>query len=115
MHKEDETISESFATLEIDSDMILQFFFWSRMNETMQNQFIQMTNNNKQTLKQIQTHMFDATERYLTSSRKNVKCKELVTSNAPKFEIRRESTTVSAAAVNYKERSCDRIKKKHVL
>ena len=65
---------ESFSTLEIDTDVVLQYFIWSGMSEAMQSQFIHITNTNKPTLEQIKKYAFDAAERYINMRKtRNVK------------------------------------------
>ena len=62
-------ISESFETLKIDSNHILQYFFWFGMNEALQKQFIYITNENKPNLDQLNTHIFSAVDRYISLSK----------------------------------------------
>ena len=52
------TITESVSSLKIDVDSILQFFFWSGMNETLKTQFIQITNKTKPSLREINDNFF---------------------------------------------------------
>ena len=78
-------ITESFNTLEINTNLVMQYFFWHGMNEPMQQQFIHITNNSKPDFAQIQNHMFEAAERYLALK---------------KTKSSKETTWVSAATVN---------------
>ncbi len=95
-------ITESFKTLEIDIDLILQYCIWRGLNDTFQNQIIQITNVNKPSLKQINDNIFAATERYLTVTKKYNERKGK--NDQAKFF---SSKTVSgmAANVNYKDQS----------
>ena len=63
-------IRELFRSLKIDVDTILQYGIWRGMNETLQNQFILITNKNKPSLEDIESHMFDAIERYQAVTKK---------------------------------------------
>ena len=63
-------IRESFTSLKIDMNMILQFFIWNAMNDTFRNQVINITLDNKPSLDDIETHFFEATERYLVATKK---------------------------------------------
>ncbi len=63
-------IGESFKNLKIDIEMILQFCFWRAMNDTMQNQMVQITNKSKPSLLEIESNLFEATERYLSVTNK---------------------------------------------
>lgn len=56
-------LQENFRTLNIDSELILQFCIWKTMNETLQNNFIQITNNNNPSISEINAHLFTAIER----------------------------------------------------
>ena len=57
-------LKDSFRNLEIDVDAIMQYFVWTSMNTTLQNQFVQITNSNHPTLKEIEENFFKAIERY---------------------------------------------------
>lgn len=59
-------ITHSFSTLQIDTEVILQYFFWHAMHEKLRTQFVHITNNNKPSLTQINEHIFQAVERYQT-------------------------------------------------
>ena len=63
-------LTESFRSLKIDADTVLQYFFWHGMNDTLQAQFVNITNKNKPSLKEINEHMLEATERYIEVSKK---------------------------------------------
>lgn len=57
-------LTESFSKLKIDVDYILQYFFWSGLNDIFQNKMIQITNHTKPSLKEINERFFDTCERY---------------------------------------------------
>ena len=59
-------ISESFTSLEINTDVVLQYFYWHAMNDKMQQQFVHITTTSKPNLEQIKEHTFEAAERYVT-------------------------------------------------
>ena len=77
-------IKEAFQSLNITTDIVLQYFFWRSMPEALQNQFIRICNCNKPNIDDLGTQIFDAMERYLESVKKPIsKSSELeVTSNA---------------------------------
>ena len=66
---------ETVKTLKIDTDSILQYFFWVGMNETFKTQMIQITNKTRPSLQEINDNFFDASERYLRVN-KNFKSKK---------------------------------------
>ncbi len=59
-------IQEATKTLKIGLDDVLQFFFWTGLNDTFKNQLIQITNHTRPSLKEIIDNFFDANERYAT-------------------------------------------------
>ena len=63
-------IKETFGKLEITTDVIMQYFFWNSMPESLQQHFIHITGSNRPTLKQISEHMFTAMERYMEMQKK---------------------------------------------
>lgn len=58
------SIQQSVTQLKITIDDVLQFFILSGMNETFRNQLVQITNNLRPTLNEINEHFFAANERY---------------------------------------------------
>ena len=54
----------SFENLEINTDIVLQYFIWQGLNDRFQNHLIQITNKSRPSLQDIQTHIFEATQRY---------------------------------------------------
>lgn len=56
----------TFTTLNIDSETVLQFFFWRAMHEKLQTQFVHITNCNTPSLQQINDLIFQAVDRYET-------------------------------------------------
>lgn len=70
------SITCTFKELDINIETVIQFFVWQGMNDRLQSQLIQITNNSKPTLDEINENIFAATERYLRiteqiSERKN--------------------------------------------
>ena len=57
-------ITESFKSLKIDVNLVMQYFIWHGMNEKLQTQFIHITNKHRPSLEDINEHLFDAIERY---------------------------------------------------
>jgi len=57
-------ITHSFSTLQMDTETILQYFFWHAMHDQLRNQFVNITNCNKPSLSQINEYIFQAVERY---------------------------------------------------
>ena len=87
-------ILQTFDTLKIDVNTILQYFIWDGMNDLFQRQLISITNCNKPSLEQIQDNIFEATDRYLMVSNTSRKAAEYV---APS----RESVKCMAAVVSH--------------
>ena len=52
-----------FDTLEIDVEMIMQFFFWTSLSSGLQTQLIAICNSNKPSLEQILENIFKAIDR----------------------------------------------------
>ena len=67
------SITSSFSNLDISSEDIRQYFFWTGMNRNFQDQLVQITNSTKPSLQQINDNIFAATERYLKLSESNKK------------------------------------------
>ena len=65
------SISSTFESLSITVEEVIQFFVWYGMNDKFQAQLIQITNQCKPTLEQINAVIFEAAERYLRSAAKN--------------------------------------------
>ena len=63
-------IKESFKSLDISVDIVLQYFFWYSMPEGLQNQFVNMANKNRPSLDDLDLHLFDAIERYTDLSKR---------------------------------------------
>ena len=74
-------IREAFRSLNIDVNTILQYGIWRAMNETLQTQFTLITNKNKPSLDDIETHMFDAIERYQIVTKRHGSRKEIKQNN----------------------------------
>ena len=64
------TITNSFKTLKIDVDTILQYFIWNGLNDRFQSHLTQITNESKPSLSEINDNIFEATERYIRQSDK---------------------------------------------
>lgn len=61
-------IINNFKDLNIDIDMVLQYFIWTSLPKDYQVQYLHITNNNKPNLDQIIEHIFEVTERVDTTS-----------------------------------------------
>lgn len=103
------SIINSFKSLNIDVDTVLQYFIWNGLNDRFQNHLISITNNVKPSLDEMETHIFDATERYL---RQNEKFKDFKSKDSKSFHKnvhegnkQEKSSTMMATNVNYK-RQC---------
>ena len=80
-------IKESMDNLSIDKDIILQYYFWNSMPELLQNQFVQITNNYRPTLKELDDNIFNAMDRFLDiSSKSPKKCTANTTATAVNVE-----------------------------
>lgn len=81
-------IQENFKLLEISIEHILQYFLWIGLNDVFQGILIQITNNNRPTLEEINKNIFLAAERYM---------------NDPKIKFKGNCSEVSlnAAKVNF--------------
>ena len=55
----------SFNILKIDINLVLQYFIWNAMNPEFQQQLINITNQEKPTLNNINESIFSATNRYM--------------------------------------------------
>ena len=64
------TVTNSFKTLKIDVDTVLQYFIWNGLNDRFQSHLTQITNESKPSLAEINDKIFEATERYLKQSDK---------------------------------------------
>ena len=92
-------LTDSFKSLEITVDHILQYHIWNAMNPEMQNILISITNKNKPDLNDIDVNIFEATERYKSSIK-------ISKPSASKFnENSLESTDIHAAAVTYPKKN----------
>ena len=56
-------IKELFSSLKIDSNTVLQFFVWQGLTSELQTQLINICNNNKPTLVEIEDNIFKALDR----------------------------------------------------
>ena len=90
-------IIQSCRNLNIDLDCVLQYHIWTAMNQTMQNHLINISNQNKPTLAEIEANIFEATERYLVTQKTSKSNKN----HAQSFDDV-SSAEANAAAVQYK-------------
>ncbi|XP_066946894.1 uncharacterized protein [Macrobrachium rosenbergii] len=63
-------ICNQFEALDIDRNIVLQFFIWNGLNDCFKNQLMNITGSNKPSLQQIDLHIFSALERYKNISKK---------------------------------------------
>ena len=61
----------SIGSLKMDVNTILQYFIWPSLNERFQTQLINITNNSKPSLDEINSNIFAATERYLKMNKQH--------------------------------------------
>lgn len=57
-------VKEMFKELKIDINCVMQYFFWTGMPVELQNHLINICNNNKPTLAEIDSNIFKAIERF---------------------------------------------------
>lgn len=57
-------VSHLITNLDIDVSTILQYFVWRGMNDLLQDQLVTICNTNKPDIKQIDSKLFEAVERY---------------------------------------------------
>ena len=55
---------QSYRSLKIESDIVLQYFFWKAMPERLKSQFVNITNCTKPSLAQIEENIFEAIDRW---------------------------------------------------
>ena len=70
------------------------------MNEDLQRHFIHITNCNKPDLAQIDEHMFEAAERYMSHCKKIKNLKQSTADNDKSFD---DSTLAAAASVDFEQ------------
>ena len=58
-------IIDSFKTLKIDTDLVLQYFLWNGLNDTFKKVLVDLTNETKPSLKNITDNIFKASDRYM--------------------------------------------------
>ena len=68
-------VRQSFNSLQVSTEDIVQFFVWKAMPPGLQSQFIAITNNNKPTIDEIELHIFSAIERFSSFKKKPEKPK----------------------------------------
>ena len=95
------TIMEATDKLKIDTDTFLRYFFWTGLNESFQNHMVQITNESKPTLKQINDKFFEASERYKISQSHYHK-KNAARATSSKSE-QPHSSSVFAVKVDYEK------------
>ena len=61
-------ISETIKRLKVETDSFLQYFFWTGMNQSFQKHLVQICNKARPSLQEINSHFFEASERYISSS-----------------------------------------------
>jgi len=61
-------IVEMFKVLKIDTNNVLQFFYWQALPDTLKDHLIHLTNNSKPDLTEIENHIFAAIERLQSDS-----------------------------------------------
>ena len=64
------SIHNSFKTLQITTEDILQYFSWNGLNESFKTQLVHITNNSRPTLEEIKGKFFEANDRYLSAKSK---------------------------------------------
>ena len=64
------TIQENVKKLKITAETVLQYFFWSGLNDSFQKIMVSITNHTWPSLHEIDEHFFTACERYTHKSKK---------------------------------------------
>lgn len=78
-------LKDQIDNLEIDTDLILQYFLWDGLNDSFKAQYVGITNSSKPTLKQILDNAFEANRRYAEFGLKNLKQKSESKSSEEKY------------------------------
>ena len=66
-------LTESFNSLQVDANLVLQYFFWSGINTDMKREITHIANKNRPSLDEINANIFYAFVRYLASTKSKVK------------------------------------------
>ena len=103
-------LTDSFKSLKIDANDVLQFFIWHGMNDRLQAQFVNITKCNKPSLTEINTHIFDATERYLEIS-KSVRHKKERDSKPKDSNLDSDKSLSASFGANVSSTSNDKAKR----
>ena len=78
-------------------DDFLQFFAWEAMNSKFQDHLVNITNNNKPSLEEIEKHVFEATERF---KKQNTNAPYSNNKASHKTDSSKQQNETSSAAVN---------------
>ena len=89
------SVINSFDNLEINVATVLQYFTWAGLNQKFQSQLINIINVAKPSLDQVETHIFEATERYVRQGEQQ-KAKTISSNSNTKHK----ETTALATNVN---------------
>ena len=59
----------SFDSLQINTDVVLQYFLWQAMPEDLRTQLVLLTNSSKPNVVEIETNIFEAIDRFKTNNK----------------------------------------------
>lgn len=94
-------LTESFNSLQVDANLVLQYFFWSGINTDMKREITHIANKNRPSLDEINANIFYAFVRYLASTKSKVKKFDFVKHADDNFQTTYHSTSVSSVNVEY--------------
>jgi hypothetical protein len=75
------SLKDQFERLNIDSDLILQYFLWEGLNDNFKAQYVGILNQSKPNLSDILEHAFEANKRYKEFGNVPTKCKSEKSNN----------------------------------
>ncbi|XP_068203563.1 uncharacterized protein [Palaemon carinicauda] len=96
------TIMNAFKKLDVKVDDVLQYFIWHGLNDRFQSLLIQITNESKPSLSEIESNIFEAVERYNRTNERNVEQKEKTRTK----NIESSTTLATKVSVSPKYKSC---------
>ena len=101
------SVCNVFDTLQIDRDIIMQFFIWQSLPESMQSMLISITNTNKPTVKQISENIFKAVERHrpLSAVKSKIYSTNLAV-NIPSVELKGKNCILCPGESNHVTYKC---------
>ncbi|XP_068215919.1 uncharacterized protein [Palaemon carinicauda] len=96
------TIMNAFKKLDVKVDDVLQYFIWHGLNDRFQSLLIQITNESKPSLSEIESNVFEAVERYNRTNERNFEQKEKTRTK----NMESSTTLATKVSVSPKYKSC---------